>query len=161
TLPSTRVAAPSSARRRTPSNASRSRRSTCWPWAASWSSSRTLPSMIDDLRSLEDGAVLRADLCIVGAGAAGIAMARELIGSGLDVLLLESGGLEEEPESQALNRGENVGLHRIALDECRFRVFGGTTARWGGWSGELDTLDFAERDWVPLSGWPFGRGELV
>ncbi len=57
---------------------------------------------------LEDGAELEADLCIVGAGAAGIAIAREFAGSALRVLLLESGGLRRKAETDELNEGETT-----------------------------------------------------
>jgi len=42
--------------------------------------------MIDDARELDDGAVLQAGLCIVGAGAAGITLALEYAGTGVEVL---------------------------------------------------------------------------
>ena len=58
--------------------------------------------MILDLDELPDGHVLLADLAIVGAGAAGITLARELAGTGHRVLLLESGGLELEGPVQEL-----------------------------------------------------------
>jgi flavin-dependent dehydrogenase len=53
-----------------------------------------------DARELPPGRRLDADLCIVGAGAAGLALAQALEGSGRDVLLLESGGLERDAELQ-------------------------------------------------------------
>ena len=62
--------------------------------------------MIDDASSLAPDAALRADICIVGAGAAGITLALELRDSGKSVLLLESGGLKDEAASQALYAGE-------------------------------------------------------
>src|SRR5439155_364564 len=45
-----------------------------------------------DARTLPNGSVLEADLCIVGAGAAGITMALEWSGPRHKVLLLEGGG---------------------------------------------------------------------
>ena len=50
--------------------------------------------MITDARTLADGAMLQADVCIAGAGAAGMTIALDLRASGLSVLLLESGGAE-------------------------------------------------------------------
>ncbi|MCK5934925.1 MAG: FAD-dependent monooxygenase, partial [Fulvimarina manganoxydans] len=41
------------------------------------------------------------DICIVGAGPAGIAIALELMGSGKDVILLEAGGEKPDPDSQS------------------------------------------------------------
>jgi flavin-dependent dehydrogenase len=55
--------------------------------------------MIVDANDLADDRTMRADVCIVGAGAAGISMALQFIGSGIEVLLLESGGVAEEPDT--------------------------------------------------------------
>jgi choline dehydrogenase-like flavoprotein len=40
-------------------------------------------------------------------------------------------------------------------------LLGGTTLVWGGWCAPLDELDFLRRDWVPHSGWPITRQELL
>ena len=61
--------------------------------------------MIIDARTLADGATLEADVCIAGAGAAGMTIALDLRASGLSVLLLESGGAERDPEVQSLSEG--------------------------------------------------------
>lgn len=116
--------------------------------------------MINDARGLEDGAELAADICIVGAGAAGITLARELAGGPLKVCILESGGLTLEPRTQELYRGKNVGWPYYDLDVLRLRYFGGTTNHWSGVCRPLDDIDFAARPWVPLSGWPFRKADL-
>jgi len=87
-------------------------------------------------------------------------MARRMGNGPLSVCLLESGGLDEEPESQALSRGDNVGLPYYDLDTTRFRLFGGSTNRWAGWCRPLDELDFERRPWVAYSGWPITRSDL-
>ncbi|MFW2831581.1 FAD-dependent oxidoreductase [Sphingomonas sp. ID0503] len=99
---------------------------------------------------------VQADVAVIGAGAAGISLADRLIEAGLRVVLLESGGIDYEGASAALNAGENAGLDYYPLDHARLRMFGGTTAIWGGRCSELDPIDFARRNWVPHSGWPFG-----
>ena len=48
--------------------------------------------MIVDAERLPPGELPPFDLCIVGAGAAGITLALALIGSGLRICILESGG---------------------------------------------------------------------
>jgi choline dehydrogenase-like flavoprotein len=96
------------------------------------------------------------EICIVGAGAAGITMARRLLAAGCTVSLLESGGCDYEPETADLNRGENVGEPYYELHHARLRFFGGTTAIWGGRVAQLDPVDFERRPWVPHSGWPIG-----
>jgi choline dehydrogenase-like flavoprotein len=115
--------------------------------------------MIEDLNSFESGTSIAFDLCIVGAGPAGIAIANELIGSGIRVCLVESGGYGDEPETQALYQGENVG-HSVVMDEGRYRIFGGSATRWGGRCATLDPIDFEARDWIYKSGWPISHDTL-
>jgi choline dehydrogenase-like flavoprotein len=118
--------------------------------------------MFLDANDLPGGARLESDICIGGAGAAGISMALELAESGRDVVLLESGGFGEEPDSQALYRGAvaDERLHS-PLDRYRQRRFGGSTTIWGGRCVPFDDIDFAERDWIAHSGWPIARSDLV
>ncbi|TVP45077.1 MAG: GMC family oxidoreductase [Gemmatimonadales bacterium] len=116
--------------------------------------------MISDARSLAPDSIIRADLCLVGAGAVGITIARELADSGLRVCLLESGGLEPDADIQALNQGTSVGFPYYDLDVARLRYFGGTTNHWSGACRPLDPIDFEPRAWVPYSGWPFGKDHL-
>lgn len=113
-----------------------------------------------DARTLEPGAALEGDLCIVGAGAAGITLALEWIGRRERVLLLEGGGFTFDARMQELYRGESVGLRYYPLEAARLHYFGGTTGHWAGFCAPLDPIDFERRDWVPHSGWPFGRAEL-
>lgn len=118
--------------------------------------------MIVDLERIESAPVSRADVCIVGAGAAGIALAVECARRGLSVLLLEGGGLELEPASQELYESQVDGLPHAGIHEGRFRTFGGTTTRWGGQILELDSLDFERRPWVPhTDGWPIPKSALA
>lgn len=118
--------------------------------------------MFVDLYSEPGLTETEADLCIIGAGAAGITIARELSGRHFSVALLEAGGLRFEADTQALYRGESVGLKYGGLDETRIRYFGGSTnpEAWGGWCKPLDPLDFEQRPWAPYSGWPLTRDEL-
>ncbi len=116
--------------------------------------------MITDARLLGDGDGVTADVCIVGAGAAGIAIARELIGSSARVCLLEAGGERVERAAQALCRGRSAGLRYEPLHESRRRCLGGTTVDWTGRCRPLDPIDFEARDGLVYSGWPFGREHL-
>lgn len=105
---------------------------------------------------------LDADICIIGAGPAGITLAKGFMNSNVRVVILESGGLEFERKSQKLAKGVNAGVHYEALHLCRVRKFGGSTGKfgWGGWCKPLADIDFAERPWFPMSGWPVTRQEL-
>lgn len=125
--------------------------------------------MIVDAQSLPRDQVLSADVCVVGAGPAGITLGRELRGTGAKVLLLESGGLRPAETESPLSGGESVGFPYDRLDGARHRAFGGNSWRWSLDAGggvratrlrAMDPLDFERRDWVPFSGWPFGRDRL-
>lgn len=116
--------------------------------------------MHTDAEELETGSLIEGDLCIVGAGAAGISLALEWIGTGQRVLLLEGGGFDYDARLQELYRGENVGLPYFPLQAARLRYFGGTTGHWAGFCSMLDAQDFAVRQWVPHSGWPIARADL-
>src|SRR5690606_9873999 len=118
-------------------------------------------TMIHSARRIADGATLECDVCIVGAGAAGITLALELIDSGLDVVLLEAGGVRRAGRAQELYRGEVVdpGRH-LPPDRDRWRQLGGTTAIWGGRCLPYDPIDLEARPWVPHSGWPLEPAEL-
>ena len=75
-------------------------------------------------------------------------------------MLLESGGLDYEADTAALNTGPSVGRPYYDLEDSRLRLFGGTAAIWGGRCAELDDIDFEPREWVRYSGWPFRKQTL-
>ncbi len=116
--------------------------------------------MLIDGREVESGSIQEADVCIIGAGAAGITLALEFENANFSVALLESGGLESDPATQALYEGESVGRTHVPLASSRVRFFGGTTNHWGGWCRPLEEVDFEERSWVADSGWPIKRADL-
>lgn len=116
--------------------------------------------MLSDLAEVRGSPVRESEVCIIGAGAAGLTVARRLLAAGHRVVLLESGGRDWEAQIADLNAGESVGEPYYPLDHARLRFFGGTTAIWGGRCAELDPLDFEAKPWVPHSGWPFPHEAL-
>jgi choline dehydrogenase-like flavoprotein len=117
--------------------------------------------MICDLRTLGTSRNFDADVCIIGAGAAGIAIAREFVSSPWRVLLLESGGFHREQRVQHLYKAPSIGEHYYQpLESCRSRFFGGSTNCWGGICTPLDEIDFENRPWIPWSGWPTTWSEV-
>ena len=117
--------------------------------------------MIHNARELPESHIIQADVCIVGAGPAGITIARELASRNTRVALFEGGGLDYEAENQALYQGENLGSPYFLLDVCRLRQLGGTSMHWAGLTGRLSPIDFERREWVPHSGWPFSLKTLI
>src|SRR5947209_13879523 len=94
---------------------------------------RGTQAMIQNANDIVRGAVIKANICIVGGGPAGITLAMQLARSGQSILLLESGDFSPTGEAQALNAGEVVDetLHSPP-DKYRQRCFGGGTSIWGG-----------------------------
>jgi len=113
-----------------------------------------------DARALPADHVIETDVCIVGAGAAGIATTLPFIGSTTRVVLLEGGGFDLEGDVQALYRGHIIGRPYYPLEAARLHYFGGTTGHWGGYCAPLDEIDFMRRAWVMDSGWPITRRDL-
>ena len=116
--------------------------------------------MFIDARSVPADSIFDTDLCIIGAGAAGIAMALQFLDKGQRVAVVESGALEFEPDTQKLYAGDSVGMPFLDLTTCRLRYFGGTTNHWGGWCLPLDPIDFEPREGLPYRGWPINRTDL-
>jgi choline dehydrogenase-like flavoprotein len=95
---------------------------------------------------------IRAQLCVVGAGIAGLVLARRLALAGIDVVVLEAGGHSIEADGQRLFAAAALkGRAHVGTTEGRFRVFGGTSLRWGG-----QVLTMAE----DADAWPVGAEEL-
>ena len=114
---------------------------------------------IDLEQTARDDGVFPADVCIIGGGAAGISIAHDLLGSGLRVVLVESGSLTELDRNQALYAGSNTG-RPINLAVGRYRVLGGSTSRWAGRCAPLDPIDLEQRDWIDWSSWPITAEDL-
>lgn len=113
-----------------------------------------------DARKLNNNSIIEGDICIVGAGTAGISIALEWMNSPYKVILLEGGGFEYDDQVQDLNGGKTTGQKYFPLKSSRLRYFGGTTGHWAGMCSPLDHVDFRKRDWVPHSGWPIVKEDL-
>lgn len=101
------------------------------------------------------------DVCIAGAGAAGITLAIYLGRAGKKVALLEGGDEEYTDQSMDMYKGKSTGIEYWGLDTCRLRYLGGTTNHWSGRCKPLDDVDFSARDFFGLPGWPISRSELA
>ena len=116
---------------------------------------------IVDARELDLPARLDTDICIVGAGAAGLTLAADLLASGRDICLVESGGFTPDEGTQSLYDLESIGYPVRPNFMSRARYFGGSCNLWAGRNMALNLLDFERRDWVPYSGWPIPYEEVA
>lgn len=125
--------------------------------------------MFVDAYSLPDKSVVDTDVCIVGAGPAGITLAHEMSGDQFRVCVVESGGTTFEPATQALAQLATAESDITPAYQNRRRQLGGNANMWRVGRRPLrslvrylplDEIDFTHRPWVPYSGWPFGKSEL-
>lgn len=128
--------------------------------------------MFQDLRELPDNHQIDCELCIIGGGPAGIAIAREFAGTNLKICVVESAE-EYDDRSQQLYAGASQPSHEFARSiengvhygalalHSRLRFFGGSSNHWGGYCAPLNPEDLKKRDWIPDSGWPIEWKELV
>ncbi|HVY74663.1 MAG TPA: GMC family oxidoreductase [Puia sp.] len=117
--------------------------------------------MHTDARQLDNNTLIEGDICIIGAGAAGISIALELMNIRYKVILLEGGGFEYEDRVQELYRGEITGQPYYPIKSSELHYFGGTTGHWGGMCSLFDPIAFKKRSWVEKSGWPITQETLL
>lgn len=130
--------------------------------------------MLMDALSISSDDTVNADVCIIGAGPAGITLAREFAGEDTKVLLLEGGRFEFDSAAQSLYeaRAVSTNYRPTAPSAGRRRQFGGSTNLWSHHVRPGDgrvrarmilpaDIDFERRKEVPHSGWPFPRSALM
>jgi choline dehydrogenase-like flavoprotein len=116
---------------------------------------------IIDARTMDGSGKMGADVCIIGAGAAGITLATRLASTFKNICLIESGGFEADEATQALCNLNSTGYPQRPDFMSRARYFGGSCNLWAGRNMALGPLDLQARDWVPHSGWPIAYDELA
>ncbi len=95
------------------------------------------------------------DVCIIGAGPVGLALAFKLEELGCTALVLESGPGAPDSGTTEFSAGNHAGPGAATS-----RGIGGTSALWGGRCVTLDGLDFQKRDHVANSGWPIPHSSI-
>lgn len=117
--------------------------------------------MIGEADGVPRDTELRAEVCVVGGGPAGIALSLALGERGLSVLLLEAGRTNRDAPAQALYEGELANALHSPTHRYRLRGLGGSSMLWGGRCMPMDPIDFEPRPWVPHSGWPIAFEDLL
>ena len=118
--------------------------------------------MIEDLSTASGSMVRRSTVAVVGSGPAGVTLALELANRGVDVLILEGGGLEEDTTQQDLVAAGEIDLNRHApLTMTHLRQVGGTSNIWGGRSLPFDPWDFEVRSVTGAARWPISYEEIA
>lgn len=102
------------------------------------------------------------DVCVVGSGPAGLAVAFGCHARGLRVLVIEAGG--RTPASASVTLGapqiSDPGWHaEPGLTSCA--ALGGTSHWWGGRTMPLDPVDFLARAEAGSPGWPLKYEDLL
>lgn len=118
------------------------------------------PSVIFDSFKNFKPAHFTPKVAVIGAGPAGITVARKLASANIPVVIFEAGSDRFSDDSQAFYGGRTVGDPYFALDETRLRFLGGSSNHWAGWCRLLDDEDFRPKPWVADTGWPIQRRDL-
>ena len=116
--------------------------------------------MIVKLEELDANQLLECNVCIVGAGPAGITLAKELGNYGVKVILCEAGELDYSEQSQDCYQGKVIGDTYFPLDISRLRYFGGSSNHWGGWCRYFEKIDFKRNYLNKDLEWPINKKDL-
>ncbi len=126
-------------------------------------------AMLIDGRELAKLGPVQADVCVIGAGPAGLSVALELDSTGLSVCVLESGGEAGLPSGGVEGSADSELHPSDHLAEAHGTGIGGTANGWviDVGAGESfaryawpDDIDFRSRPPLRDAGWPF-TGEAL
>jgi len=117
--------------------------------------------VITDGKHLNGDSPLTCDVLIVGAGPAGIVLARELAKSGRKIVIVD-GGRVCPPAHVGRQPGpaHDLSLVQAAKDIYRATGLGGATALWGGFCLPYDQSALQPRVRLGLPGWPLSLQEI-
>jgi len=101
-----------------------------------------------------------ADVCIMGAGVAGITLANEFAQKGLTVCILDAGGEAFDENIQRQAKADKISVPYPDASHSRLRMLGGTSNHWANNTSPLSPIDFEKRDGLPNSGWPISFSDL-
>lgn len=112
------------------------------------------------LTAVPDGATY--DLCVVGAGPAGLALALEAASRGLQVLVLDAGHANPAESPPDWAGSERVHpAHHAPLELATHAGLAGTSWLWGGRCVPYEAIDFEARPQVPQARWPLSEADVA
>lgn len=118
--------------------------------------------MIKDLHDADAGVTpVTAQVCIIGAGTAGIFLARELRRQGLTVVMLEAGDQVARKPEDVDQTCEQRGIRYRGADLGRSFGLGGTSVLWGGQMLPMARSDLEDRPAAGFGAWPINYKELA
>ena len=115
--------------------------------------------MIKDLSTFSN-VTEQCDICILGGGVAGLVLAKELIATGKQVILLESGAEYYEQTTQELYTAKTDFPYLPNPQYSRLRFLGGSSNHWENNTSPFSPIDFEKREWIENSGWPIKFDEI-
>ena len=104
---------------------------------------------------------INCDVCIIGAGPVGIALALECERLGFSVLIFEAGGKKAPRPDRGATADIATSNSHVPMHIATRHAFGGTSWAWSGVCGRFDDIDFHVRDYVHHSGWPLAHSEVA
>jgi len=118
---------------------------------------------LESLSALDDRGPF--DVCIIGSGPAGSVLAQDLVGHGVNTVILESGPAPDLRYSSGsfdqLEAYRSSGSINYPVASTRFRALGGTSNLWGGRIPRLHAIDFETNSYAPEdAAWPITYSEL-
>jgi len=116
--------------------------------------------MLFDLASAPPEKPIEVDVCIIGSGPAGLALARALVQRDLSVAILDAGPATPEIREHLADlvfdrreyRGATLG---------RAHGFGGTSSLWGGQLLPIRPHEMIARPYIGAPAWPMDHGEIA
>lgn len=118
--------------------------------------------MIHDLNASPDYVnKTSAEVCIIGAGVAGIFLAKLLRQRGVAVTLIECGNTTSQTPAQKDEYCEKKGSNYRGAENGRAFGLGGTSSLWGGQMIPLSESDFSARPKISFPSWPVDYDDIA
>lgn len=101
-----------------------------------------------------------ADICIIGAGIAGLIVATKIASAGKKVIVVESGASKFDKEVHKLNSLDFCSSYYSREFDGRYRGLGGTSSRWGGRIIPIPDSETHRREHLDMPEWPIDLAQL-